>query len=725
MKQAKHTHAVYWMLLAQAALIAAGGCDCNEGGVDKLDPALVIDPVSVDFGEVPLGVRVQAALTISNAGEAMLEAKAALVGDPIFARANNPLERLPPAGSDVLIIEATPTVLGEHKGVVRFQSDDPLSPTLDVNLFLIAVPVPPCDDGNPCTADAFDASVNDCAHEFTDGVACSPADKCITTAVCSQGVCLGTPKVCDDQSTCTRDFCRQTTGECIFLESADNCDDDNPCTADACVGNGCVHDALPSGSPCDDFDLCTVGDSCFAGECKGSGVPNGSTCDDHDSCTAQDTCLDGVCRGSSIIEPHAEGEEIFSYPLTVWDDAFLHRREVSLSNDGVMYGLDHLPLTNPEGLTHVVFAMHQCGTELYQFAYRPPDTHVLVRFVRREMQIDTDNTVRVVVGVRQLPDDGYRPETTTYLLDQDGNVKLSRIQTLGGENGRALLPDGSHIFGVIFPLTEGPPTPDMPAMQNLVVVREDNSGNVLWRHERSSWDWAEFLGVAGPRVLFWSEGRFGALDFNTGNTVWTAETAHITKEMSLSTALNLGVARATDQLIGVEILHGNQVFAFPATPDPSYVPRTDPVIAADGRVLVLMQRNNADSTVALGLDWVELDPTGAVMSTTSLPYVFPDDFGSTRHEDDPYPTVADDGVSYVGYGNMFWAIEPGGQVRWTLTAAEPNAYTGTVPLLRDDGVLLISESHRVVKGIRSNGGRMSETGWASFRHDNRRTNFTP
>jgi hypothetical protein len=195
--------------------------------------------------------------------------------------------------------------------------------------------------------------------------------------------------------------------------------------------------------------------------------------------------------------------------------------------------------------------------------------------------------------------------------------------------------------------------------------------------------------------------------------------------MALSTGLNLGVARATGQLIGVDILQGQQKFMFPPEPDATYVPRTDPVIAADGRILVMMQRNAEDLSVALGLDWVELDANGNVLTTTALPYVFPIDFWETRHEDDPYPTVADDGVSYVGYGTNFWAIDPGGQIRWTLTSSVPNAYTGTVPLLRDDGVLLINEDHRVIKGIRTNGGRMSQAGWSSFRHDRRRTNFTP
>ena len=105
------------------------------------------------------------------------------------------------------------------------------------------------------------------------------------------------------------------------------------------------------------------------------------------------------------------------------------------------------------------------------------------------------------------------------------------------------------------------------ARQNLVIVRGDRANRPLWRHERSSEFWSEFLGVAGPRVLFWSEGRFGALDFNTGAQVWSQETAFITSEIALSTQLNLGVARASNQILAVEILNGTQVFTYPSPAD--------------------------------------------------------------------------------------------------------------------------------------------------------------
>jgi putative pyrroloquinoline-quinone binding quinoprotein/slime mold repeat-containing protein len=715
-----------------AILLGSGlGCNCESSNVGALKSVIQIDPMMLDLGEVPLGVKVKGALTVKSAGEAMLTIRdVRLEGPEIFRIAKMPARRMPPSSTDVVEIEASPTELGPAMTELVIASDDAVNVELRVPIRLVGVPDPPCDDGNPCTNDGFDKAANACEHTFNDGSACSPADKCIVDAVCSQGVCLGRAKTCDDSSSCTKDYCNQATGECVFIDDPMQCDDDNPCTTDSCRGSGCVHDLLPSGTPCDDHDLCTSGDACFAGTCRGTGAPDGSACDDNDSCTVEDTCLQGQCSGRSIITAAQEGDLVFTYHLEAWPDAFLHRREVSLSDDGIFYGLDHQPLTNPPGLAHVIFAMKQCGTQAYEFTYRPPDSHVLVRFVRREMQVSSSDQLRVVVGVRQLPDDGYEPQTTTYLLDAAGNVNSSQIQTKGGETGRSLLPDESHIFGTIWPLTEGAPTADMPAKQNLVIVREDRAGNVLWRRERdcsmSMADWCEYLGVAGPRVLFWANGRFGALDFNTGNTVWTQETARITKEMALSTNLNLGVARAQSQLVGVEILTGRQIFTFPSQDGTTYFPRTDPVISADGRVLVLMQRNSAvSSTIAEGLDWVELSPDGSVLSTTPLPYVFPSDSSLVHSEDDPYPTVADDGVSYVGYGSSFFAIDPGGHIRWTLTSTVPNAFTGTVPLLRDDGILLISEDQRLIRGIRSNGGKMSQTGWASFRHDGRRTNFTP
>ena len=108
---------------------------------------------------------------------------------------------------------------------------------------------------------------------------------------------------------------------------------------------------------------------------------------------------------------------------------------------------------------------------------------------------------------------------------------------------------------------------------------------------------------------------------------------------------------------------------------------------------VIAQIDGESTIVPVDLTWVELDTDGQLISETELPYAFPGDVQQTLADDrfdDPYPTVADDGITYVGYGDSFWAIEPGGRIRWTLTSTNPAAFTATVPLLREDGVLLMS-----------------------------------
>ncbi|MBK8013619.1 MAG: hypothetical protein IPK13_19985 [Deltaproteobacteria bacterium] len=746
----------FMMVLAGGAGATSTGCGgCEPDELGTVFPVLHVDPPIVDFQNVVGGVTRTQEITLSNRGTAILRLDAITIEEDSNASTTNtddeangldsegearatffldasPPNALSPSGTTTIRIRLTSNLVGAKAGRLSIRSNDPTRPIADVLLRATITEPPSCDDGNACTSDLFDVATETCTYAFADGDPCAPADRCILNATCSQGVCLGASRVCDDGSPCTKDVCRQSDGECLFLADDSACDDTNPCTTDRCDEEGCHNDPLNSGTPCDDNDSCTFGDACFAGECVGNGLPDGSSCDDHNSCTRDDICLAGICGGTDLIETASEGSIVFRYPLRAWtEDAFLHRREVSLGDDGTFFGLDHLGVTNSDGTSlgfvHAVFSTQQCGTDVYTFEYSPSDGHTTVANVWREMQLSPDNGLRVMVAVRHLPDNGYELESTTYVLDAEGRAQNQRIITEGAEVGRALLGDGSSVYAILLPLESGPTTPE-DAEQNLVVVREDALSSILWRHERTASRTAEFLGVAGPRILFWTNGRFGALDFNTGATVWTQETDWVSREMALSTALDLGVARTRTQLIGVEILRGTQVFSFPETSREDYIPMTDPIISNDGRILVMMERLDPVTFASIGLDWVEIDRNGEILSETALPYSFPEERWTTRAPDsyaDPNPTVADDGVAYIGYGDRFFAIDPGGHVRWTLTGDEPNTFTGTVPLLRADGIMLISFGDREIVGVRTNGGRMSDQGWASFRHDNRRTNYTP
>lgn len=703
------------------AVAASWSCP-DEGRLGQTEGRLEITPSEVER-DVVVGVEVSLEFELRNIGNRRVDLRGlGILGAPedatVFSTESIMTGPLDPGGVRNFLVRAQPEAVTEYRVSTQIEtSEGPVSARLRIN----GLAPPECDDGNVCTRDRFDPELGACTTEFADGVACSSADRCIVDAVCSQGVCLGRSRVCSDDSVCTRDLCRQSDGECVFIADEEACDDGNPCTADGCGPEGCFHEPVAAGTACDDGDMCSVNDACFAGQCIGASLSDGSPCDDGNSCTINTTCQAGRCEGDDVIQAASEGQIVFEYGLAQWPNrAFLHRREVSLSNDGRFVGLDHL--SRPDGgLIHQIFSMKNCGTEDYIFQYQPPSTNALVRFVRRALQVRPSGQVEVIVGVRQLEQVGYRPQTTSYRLDREGEVLESSIAVAGGETGWSLTPDGSFLFGVVLsPSGGGPGSPDV-----FTIFRRDRNGENLWRHDRGTVDWAEFLGVAGPRVLFWSENRFGALDFATGAPVWSRPTAFIPKEMALSTALNLGVARAGGVLIAVELLDGDEVFRYPSPPDEDYVPRTDPIIGSDGRILLVMERR--DTGLPIGLDWVELNREGEVQQTTPLPYTFPPNFRDARHEDfsdDPYPTVADDGVAYFGYGDRFWAINPDGDIRWTLTSTV-NGFTGSVPLLRDDDILLINEGSRRIIGVKTNGGRMDTRAWSSFRNDAQRTNYTP
>ena len=132
-----------------------------------------------------------------------------------------------------------------------------------------------CDDGNPCTDDVCDESL-ECANRNNDAP-CDDGDPCTASDQCIGGTCRSVTPV--------------------------TCDDDNPCTDDACqAGTGdCINDPITSSAPgvCDDGDACTGPDACDAGVCVGpdTGVcvcPNG-TCDPGEDCnTCSADCEDFV-----------------------------------------------------------------------------------------------------------------------------------------------------------------------------------------------------------------------------------------------------------------------------------------------------------------------------------------------------------------------------------------------------------------------------------------------
>jgi hypothetical protein len=127
-----------------------------------------------------------------------------------------------------------------------------------------------CDDHNVCTSDACDLDANHCTHVVpdetctpcagTDPFECGP--RC--SNVCTDGRCEEKPATvqCEDNNPCTADACDATTG-CSHTPldgtGITGCDDGQACNgAETCVAGTCQTQPVLA---CDDHDECTI-DSC-------------------------------------------------------------------------------------------------------------------------------------------------------------------------------------------------------------------------------------------------------------------------------------------------------------------------------------------------------------------------------------------------------------------------------------------------------------------------------
>lgn len=160
---------------------------------------------------------------------------------------------------------------------------------------------PPCDDGNPCTADRPDEG-GVCRHIPLDGRACDDASACTAADRCVGDACAGVLVTCDDGNPCTADRCHPQTG-CVFQALPDGvgCDDGDPCTVqDRCQDSVCGGQARvcpDDGDPCS-IERCVSSVGCIVlcrhtGECAPQCVDD-DDCHDGQPCTI-DRCVPTVC----------------------------------------------------------------------------------------------------------------------------------------------------------------------------------------------------------------------------------------------------------------------------------------------------------------------------------------------------------------------------------------------------------------------------------------------
>jgi hypothetical protein len=131
-----------------------------------------------------------------------------------------------------------------------------------------------CDDGNPCngveTCGALHLCVRGAPVVCSDGNVCNGVETCNPAT----GTCVaGTPiPPCNDGNPCTDDACNPVLG-CVAVPNTAPCDDGDPCTqGDVCAGGVCAGTELacPTCERCDPASA-----TCVAGARAGCGAAGG------------------------------------------------------------------------------------------------------------------------------------------------------------------------------------------------------------------------------------------------------------------------------------------------------------------------------------------------------------------------------------------------------------------------------------------------------------------
>jgi len=308
--------------LALLALLAIGltGCPPSEA-------LIVVDPTSLDFGEVLLDQTASQQLSITNEGESPATVVFQLTGDGPFEVAIDGALNVRPGDQRLIFVEAEPWTQGTTTDVLRVLWGDEVT---EVSLSVTGVtgqidqdedgwsPPEDCDDldpeVNPDAVEVCDGVDNDC-NEVIDDTVDDDGDGVFACDDCDDDDPINFPdnvEVCDEQDN----NCDESIDEGFdadsdgYVSCVDDCDDDdagvNPGASELCNGidencDGVVDegfdDADGDGEPfctdCDDTD-----DTAFHGnieicdgidnDCDGDVDENGNDLDGDGYTTCSD-----------------------------------------------------------------------------------------------------------------------------------------------------------------------------------------------------------------------------------------------------------------------------------------------------------------------------------------------------------------------------------------------------------------------------------------------------
>jgi hypothetical protein len=149
-----------------------------------------------------------------------------------------------------------------------------------------------CNDGNPCTIDACDASER-CKNDHPP-VNCDDGDACTIDSCNPAGGCSGAPKTCQDGNRCTFDSCDPVSGACVFVPPL--CDIEQVCNPATGACEGEVNDAC-NPNPCQNGGTCQASGSGYSCTCA-SGWTGTNCAEDINECAATPSPCGTDCHGS-------------------------------------------------------------------------------------------------------------------------------------------------------------------------------------------------------------------------------------------------------------------------------------------------------------------------------------------------------------------------------------------------------------------------------------------
>ncbi|HLL05370.1 MAG TPA: hypothetical protein VK539_32675 [Myxococcaceae bacterium] len=275
-----------WQLFL-VALVLAGACRCDDPGLDNARGDFRPLETEVDFGRVLEGAESRRTVTLVGTGRASVT---------VTVTANAPFS----VTRDSVVVPGGGTTTVE---VVFTAGDGPAEGTLELtagsraeSVVLRGLGVRPlaCVPSAQCLESRFELEPGVCRERpVPDGTSCVPSSLCQEQGRCQAGVCVGTPRSCDDDNPCTVDSCSITEG-CVTTQVA--CPQPtNPCKVGVCrPDRGCGEENAANFTLCGPFS-CKEAFACLSGSCR-SVSPDGFPCSPATPCQDEGRCGGGECQ---------------------------------------------------------------------------------------------------------------------------------------------------------------------------------------------------------------------------------------------------------------------------------------------------------------------------------------------------------------------------------------------------------------------------------------------